>query len=209
VNATAKQQLRRNVDNQNYSNPTKTYPVPAVTNEDGTLSIPAQAVYGIDPNHEPIDMYMAVRTVPGGTVGSGSFVAGIGASGQIAIVPAGKKWQMLTLTTDTTMTATVGNRVLYGFLVSPTGLTVWVGPNSAAVTAAQVGGYDIGFGSAGTPNTTVRKQLAGAAATNVQVTCFCPMDLLAAGWSFGIDDSANIDNADSITFRYTYLEYDA
>jgi hypothetical protein len=209
VNLTAKQQLKRNVCPLCYSNPTKTYTVPAVTNEDGTISIPAQPVYGIDPNHEPIDGYMAVRTVPGGIVGSGSFVAGIGATGQSFAVPANKKWLLMSLVTDTTMTATVGNRILNGFIANPTGTTVWVGQNSAAIVAAQVGGYDIFFGPPAANNTTVRKQLAAAGTTNVQVTCNCPIALMSAGWAFGIDDSANIDNADSVTFRYTYVEYDA
>jgi len=60
VNATAKQQLRRNVANDPYSNPTKTYSVPATTNEDGTLNIPAQPVYLVNPNVEPIPATGAV-----------------------------------------------------------------------------------------------------------------------------------------------------
>lgn len=61
MNLTAKQQLRRNPQNAGYSNPIKTYSVPATSNEDGTLNVPAQPVYPIDPNVEPIQMTMPVR----------------------------------------------------------------------------------------------------------------------------------------------------
>ena len=67
MNQTAKQQLSRNPSNAGYSTPLKTYSVPATSNEDGTINVPAQPVYGIDPDHEPIDTYMAVRTTPSGT----------------------------------------------------------------------------------------------------------------------------------------------
>jgi len=75
VNATAKQQLRRNVANDPYSNPTKTYSVPATENPDGTLNIPAQAVYPIDPNVEPIQTTMPVRAY-GLDAGSSGAIAG-------------------------------------------------------------------------------------------------------------------------------------
>jgi len=61
VNATAKQQLRRNVTNDPYTNPTKTYSVPSTTNDDGTINIPAQPVYLIDPSVEPISAQNNVR----------------------------------------------------------------------------------------------------------------------------------------------------
>jgi hypothetical protein len=76
VSSTAKQQLSRNPQNAGYANPIKTYPVPAVTNEDGTISVPAQPVYGIDPNHEPIDMQMPVRLY-GQSGGTSTFAADV------------------------------------------------------------------------------------------------------------------------------------
>jgi hypothetical protein len=89
VNATAKQQLSRNPQNAGYSTPIKTYPVPAVTNEDGTISVPAQAVYLINPNVEPIPLFGQVQLTDGTTnmqviagYGPGS---GLGASNSIPV----------------------------------------------------------------------------------------------------------------------------
>jgi len=201
VNATAKQQLRRNVDNQNLSNPTKIYSVPATENPDGTLNIPSQAVFGIDPNHEPIDMYLAVRTVPGGDIVSANDGGNIGATGRSIAVPAGFKYSVQMLTTDTTMTATVGNRVLVGYVYDNLGSLRWVGSASANVTAAQVGGYDIMFGAGGAPSTTVRRNLANTGNTNIQVRENCPISELGPGWYITIADVAAIDAADQLIMR--------
>jgi hypothetical protein len=87
---------------------------------------------------------------------------------------------------------------------------VWVGAASTAVTAAQVGGYDVGFGSPlSTPSTTVRSTLAGGANTNVQVRENTSITELLAGSTITLDDSANIDIADSIAYRLMVIEYDA
>jgi hypothetical protein len=209
VNATAKQQLRRNVANDPYSNPTKLYSIPSTTNEDGTINIPAQAVFGIDPNHEPIDAYMAVRTVPGGVITSQAS-GGTAINATQIIVPAGKKWTVLSFVADVTATATVGNRILQLNISTGAGAALWRGAASTAVTAAQIGGYDVGFGAPiNTPSTTVRRALIAAANTNVQVRESCALNQWAAGYNIVLNDSAGIDNADSVAWRIVYVEYDA
>lgn len=209
MNATVKQQLRRNVCPLCYQNPAKTYSVPSTENEDGTLNIPAQPVFGIDPNHEPIDGYMSTRTIPGGTPGIQPRVTTIASGAQVYTVPANKKWSLESYVSDTTCTATVGNRILIVSVRSNDGTTLWNGPSSAAVAAAQVGGYDVGFGYANAPSTTVRRNLANTASTNVQVICSCPLKTLNAGCTVRILDTAAIDNADALNHNLCYTEYDA
>lgn len=208
MNATAKQQLRRNVTNDPYSFPTKTYSIPSTTNEDGTINIPAQPVYGIDPNHEPIDAYMAVRTTVGGLTAVTTFTAGI-AGGVGFTVPANKKWELQSFISDTTMTATVGNRTILLRILSAAGQAYWVGTLGAATTAAQVCGYDIGFGAPiNTPSTTVRRNIANTGNTNVQVRESCSAVLLPPGSVLQLIDVAGIDGADSAVCRLIYTEYD-
>jgi hypothetical protein len=212
VSSTAKQQLSRNPQNAGYSNPIKTYPVPAVTNEDGTISVPAQPVYGIDPNHEPIDMYLAVRSIPGGTPAvlvidnSGITAGGLNTIGTWA---ATVKRNLLGVTIDVVCTATVGNRTIGARLLDAAGNILWVGSTSAATTAGQTCGYDVVFGMNGTPSTAVRRNLLNTGNTNVQVREFCPMSQLVGGAnvSLVIDDYANVDNADAVYSRSNYQEY--
>jgi hypothetical protein len=210
VSSTAKQQLSRNPQNAGYANPIKTYPVPAVTNEDGTISVPAQPVYGIDPNHEPIDMYLACRTYPtGGVVWSFINDGGIGAAGRTYTVPVGKRWLLMSSVADVTCTATVGNRVILTRVLSqPGGRPIWMGTSSAAVTAAQVGGYDVYFGAPSGISTTVRRNLANTGNTNVQVRDACSITYLPAGWQITLADVAAIDVADAVTWTLCYVEYD-
>jgi hypothetical protein len=208
VSSTAKQQLSRNPQNAGYSNPIKTYPVPAVTNEDGTISVPAQPVYGIDPNHEPIDMYLATRGIPGGTITSQSDGGNIGAAGRTLTVPAGRRWKIMQVSSDTTMTATVGNRLLTVRIANPAGQVLWSGALSAAVTAAQIGGYDVGFGSPlNVPSTAVRRALVAAANTNVQVRENTSITEMLENWTVTILDTAAIDVADQVLWRFAYVEY--
>jgi len=206
VNQTAKQQLKRNVCPLCYATPAKTYTVPAVENPDGTINIPAQPVFGIDPNHEPIDGYMATRQIPGGVVRDYSYSGGIGASGRGPAVPAGKRWKIMQVSSDVTASATVGNRTIQG-LVSDGTTTLWIGPLTAAIAAAQVGAYDIMFGC-GTPNTTVRRNLAATALCNVAVREACGITELGPGAFINIVDVAAIDIADTINIKVTYVEYD-
>lgn len=212
MNATAKQQLRRNVANDPYSNPTKTYNVPAVSNEDGTLSLPAQPVYGIDPNHEPIDAYMAVRSIPGGSFkiqganGAAITAGGVRIGGS---VPAGKIWEVLSVSCDLVATATVGNRIIYAYITCTNATTDWIGASSTAVAAAQTGGYDIGFGAPlATPSTTVRRNLANTANVNVMVRESTACRWIGATGGIVIDDAADIDVADALSWRIQYREYD-
>jgi len=210
VNATAKQQLRRNVLNDPYSNPTKTYSVPATTNEDGTINIPAQPVYLIDPATEPIGAgsNVMVSTKPGGAKSVTGFTLGLPAGGQGLNVPAGKFWVIQSCIADVVCTATVGNRTIGGRVVVGGTTFYWFGATSAATTAGQTCGYDIGFGNVGAPSTTVRRNIANTANTNIQVREMCPITILRAGDSVTIDDYADIDVADQITMRLWYSEYD-
>jgi hypothetical protein len=207
VSSTAKQQLSRNPQNAGYSNPIKTYPVPAVTNEDGTISVPAQPVYGIDPNHEPIDMYLATRSILGGTPTALSQTMAIGNT--FAAVPAGRRWRIQSFVSDTTASATVGNRVIIAQVRDNAGVVVWVGPATGNVAAAQIGGYDVVFGGGAGTTTVVRRNIANTANTNVQVLCSCGIIEMRAGWTIVILDTAAIDNADVTVIRVVYTEYDA
>ena len=211
MSSTAKQQLSRNPQNAGYANPIKTYPVPAMENEDGTISVPAQPVYGIDPNHEPIDLYLATRTIPGGVERQYTATTGIGAAGWNITCPAGKKWVLRAFVSDTTATATVGNRRILVRPINLAGAVLWVGSAMAALTAAQIGGYDVGFGAPiNTPSTTVRRQINTVAAdTNVQVRESCPTLMLNAGDYVQIRDSAAVDAADSVFYVLSVTEYDA
>jgi hypothetical protein len=188
------------------------YRIPAVDlGSNKGIEVHAQPIYGIDPNHSPIDSYMACRTSPAGTIRSlTGTTALLAAGGVIGTVPALKRWKLQSLVTDTTMTATVGNRLVRTFISDPAAAVVWVGAASTAVTAAQIGGYDVGFGPPlSTPSTTVRSTLAGGANTNVQVRENTSITELAAGSTITLDDSANIDIADSIAYRLMVIEYDA
>lgn len=207
---TAKQQLSRNPQNAGYATPIKTYPVPAVTNEDGTISVPAQPVYGIDPNHEPIDMYLAVRSILGGVPGGIGNAGGIGATGIQVTVPPGFRWELEQLSCDVTMTATVGNRILQCIVVGPDGVSVWQGAASAVVAAAQVGGYDCAFGAPlATPSTTIRRNRANTGNTNVQVRETSGIKHLAAGAYVRVYDSAVIDVADAAYLTLNVVQYPA
>jgi len=151
-----------------------------------------------------------VITNPGGTVKLAQAASAIAAGGLTIYSPAtGKIAKLLSFSSDTTCTATVGNRVLQVRAVATvTGLPMWVGAASGNVTAAQVGGYDVAFGGAGAPSTTVRRNRADTNNTNVQVREFAPEIWLRAGDSFTIDDSANIDATDSCNHTLVYVEYD-
>lgn len=129
----------------------------------------------------------------------------IGATGNGVTVPANKFWKVLGVTVDVVCSATVGNRVIIGRV----GNIYWVGPASAATTAGQTCGYDIGFGNAVAPSTTIRRNIANTGNTNIQVICSCPYSILGAGDTITIQDTAAVDVADSITWRMYYIEYDA
>lgn len=148
---------------------------------------------------------------PGGTIKTSAGTAAIGAAGGLPIfaVPTGKRVRLLQITTDTTMSATVGNRQMYMWITSAAGANIWLGTASANTAAAQICGYDVGFGSPlNTPSTTVRRSIAQTANTNVQVRENAALIELAAGSGIAIDDIANIDVADVVTYRIHYIEYD-
>lgn len=203
MNLTAKQQLSRNPSNAGYATPLKTYSVPAAVNEDKTISVPASPVFGIDPNHEPIDMYMAVRTIPGGTITheNNSF-----AITSAVATPLGSNQIQQAVVADIVASATVGNRAIYATLTYGS-VVMWRGPTSAVVTAAQTLGYDISFGGSAGTSTTVRRTIAGGANTNVQVNCTCPITSLLPGCTLGFTDATAVDNADAVTWRSVYSRY--
>jgi hypothetical protein len=207
VSSTAKQQLSRNPQNAGYANPIKTYPVPAVTNEDGTISVPAQPVYGIDPNHEPIDMYLAARTIQGIAPSTTTGYATSALGGGLGLtVPAGFMWELFSYSVDLVATATVGNRTPVLRIRAVNGTPLWMGTTSANVTAGQTGGYDVSFGNVGAPSTTVRRNLADTGNTNVQVRDMCPVKWLNAGDVLFYRDPAAIDAADAVTGGITYRQ---
>jgi len=172
--------------------------------------VPVQAVFGIDPNREPVDQYMACRSNPPGLA---TFAGGGVTIGNTIILPpaVGFKRTLLGIQADVVCSATVGNRILYARINDTVGGVIyWIGPASAAVTAAQTGGYDIAFPN-GPVNTTVRRNIANTANTNVQVTTTCPHIALCVGVngalpSIQIVDAAGIDAADAVTWRASYID---
>jgi len=117
-------------------------------------------------------MTESVYTHPGGTQYSSvdtTTIAAVGGSVFI-VVPDGKRRKIFTLMTDTTMSATVGNRNIIIMVKDRNGNNQWIGLASANVAAAQVCAYDVGFGgSNNTPSTSVRRNLTNTAAVNVAV----------------------------------------
>lgn len=209
---TPEQKLSRNPQNAGYTNPLKSYDVPAKDNPDGTINVHSQPVFGIDPNHEPIDQYMACRTIPGGTFRRfGANGTAISAGGlRIGTCPVGKRWVLLSVVCDVVCTATVGNRILMVSITTDNNTNDWLGAVSAAVTAGQTGGYDVGFGAPlATPSTAVRRNLANTGNTNIQVRETSSCNVIAATGGIMIDDTADIDNADAVSYRLCVMEYDA
>lgn len=183
------------------------YPQDIAKDEDGNLLIGVNTVQPFNPVTGAMEML--VRTIPGGLIKTVNFGLAIGATGYTATVPVGKRWVLLGFTADLQTTATVGNRILSFSIVNATG-TLWVGPLSTAIAASQFGGYDVAFGGVSAPSTTVRRRLDAATSTNVQVICSNPIAQLTSlgGAALNIDDTANIDNADTIIGAYTVVEYD-
>jgi len=153
-------------------------------------------------------MQKQITVRPGGTLKHVASTQAMPAAGAFFQVPPTKEWEVHGLVTDTTTTATVGNRVLCASLVLDT-VVYWRGASSGNVAASQVGGYDVQFGSSTATSTTVRRNIAGTANTNVQVLCACPYKRLKANTVIYIDDTANIDVTDATTLRITYNEYEA
>lgn len=212
MSSTAKQQLSRNPSNAGYATPIKTYPVPAVTNEDGTISVPAQAVYLIDPTVEPIPMGsdVTLKTVLNTyplqylRTAEGLVAAGL----TVGLVPTGVTCNAMFLTLDIVCTGTVGNRIVYVRVVDAGTRTIWAGSVAAAGTAGQTIGYDVAFAVPGaTPSTTVRRNLGNTANVNVMVRENCPLSVLGPGYSVVIDDTADVDIADAVTSRFTYRAF--
>jgi len=210
VNATAKQQLRRNVLNDPYSNPTKIYSVPATTNEDGTLNIPAQAVYGIDPNHEPIDAYMAVRSSLGGTPVI-VYDDAANNSAKTYTTPVGKKRKIEFVAATITATATVGNRSLRVDIQDATPTVLYTTVQSANITANQVGTILIGNGGYAPVPAASGRRVNVAAAVNVGLQDTFPGEIvLPAGYSIKVWDITAVDAAaDDLVVTLVYTEYDA
>lgn len=152
-------------------------------------------------------MTQNVNTRPGGTI---RLLYGA-VAGFALTVPANKRWQLLSFVTDWTASATVGNRVIHGLIVGGGGSqNTWRGASSGNTAAGQVCGYDIGFGCPlNTPSTTVRRNIANTANTNIQVRENTSLTLLAAGDILSLVDSAAVDANDVITYRVVVLEYEA
>lgn len=217
MNATVKQQLSRNPSGAGYQNPLKTYSVPATENPDGTINVPVQPVYLVDPTVEPIAMVqpnllsggLVVKTVPGGNVqGLVVNAVGIGATGYAVMAPGSARSKFVGCTIDIVCSGTVGNRI-FNVKVLDNGANVrWIGQSSAAVTAGQTCGYDVAFGANGPVSTTVRRNIADTANVNVMVRENCIFyEAAPIGWTVIVDDTANIDNADAVTARAQWIDY--
>jgi len=206
---TPSQRLSRNPSAAGYSNPLRSYSVPATDNPDGTINVPAQPVYLIDPITEPIPIggNVIIRTLTSGSfTTSNSGALAIGATGIGVNAPAGHRWVLINVTIQVTCTATVGNRAFYAWITDGTNVQ-WTGALSGLTTAAQVCGYDIMFGSpASTPSTTVRRLWSGAGNTNIQVRESAPALWVPPNGLILIDDVNNIDNADSVEMHLMYID---
>jgi len=207
---TPSQRLSRNPSNAGYQNPLRSYSVPATDNPDGTINVPAQPVYLIDPSVEPIPIgqNVIVSTKSGGVIQTVATTQALPAAGAFAQVPPNKEWLLQGAIIDVTATATVGNRVLSAY-IQEGATTLWRGPSTAAIAAGQVGGYDIAFGAGAATSTVVRRNLANTANTNVQILCSCPYRTLRQNMILYIQDTAAIDVADATTFRMIVEEFDA
>lgn len=150
------------------------------------------------------------RTVlcnPGGTIRR---VASNGAlaAGGLAIWTAETdfEYELEAVVMDIVCTATVGNRNFMVWLQDG-GTIYWFGALSANVTAGQTCGYDISFGNEGTPSTTVRRNIANTASTNVQVRELCPIRSAGDGVVLVVDDINNVDATDAVTYRVVARKY--
>lgn len=151
------------------------------------------------------------RVTPGGELKNSIITAfGVSAAGlSLFVVPTGKEVIPLSLSTDVTCTATVGNRTI-GIRIDDGTYIMWIGATSAATTAGQVCGYDIGFGNPlSTPSTTVRRNMANTGNVNIMVRENTSITRLAAGSRIIIDDYADVDIADSANWYLQYVELDA
>lgn len=126
-------------------------------------------------------------------------------------VPTGKRWKILSFVADWTASATVGNRVIHAVIIGGGGAqNIWRGASSGVTTASQVCGYDIGFGSPlNTPSTTVRRNIANTANTNVQVRENTSINMMIAGDIITLTDIAAVDANDVVTYRVLVEEYEA
>jgi len=149
-----------------------------------------------------------VVTIEGGTLFIVNRQSTINSGAQVFTVPAGKRWILQSYTSDLICSATVGNRTAIVFISDDIG-PIWMGEITGNIAASQTGGYDISFGKVGTPSTTVRRNLANTANTNVQVRTNCPVFELDAGCTITYDDLANIDNTDVLNHVLVYRQYEA
>ena len=179
--------------------------VPSMRDKDGANLVPASVVAICDPTVNPIPLVPQGTPLGRGTLVQTSTVYAVTAG---LTVPRGKVWQLIGWVSDYTTTATVGNRVILGLMKNGAGSTTWIGAASAAVVASKVCGYDFSFGSISGPNTTVRRNLANTANTDIQVTTQSPVTLLQAGGSIVLFDATAVDAADTYRVVLTYVEYD-
>jgi len=149
------------------------------------------------------------KVIPGGTV-KWTRDAAANDSDKSFTVPAGKVWELISMTSELHTSATVGNRYL--------GIRITNGTNdimntiiTAVVVASKYAGLRIFFGAPVAPSTTAFIRLDEATA---------PQDLtnsvgvgrvsLTAGCVVRIYDVSAIDAAaDDLTVVLNYIEYDA
>jgi len=126
-------------------------------------------------------------------------------------VPAGKRWDVLSVYAEITCTATAGNRVLNAAFT--TGATrILTGPKSAAITANQKGTYLVNDGAlVGTDVNNL--PLLDTSTPNIAVyagTFPAGGMRLLAGYTIIVGDLTGVAAvADDLTVVLQYIEYDA
>jgi len=195
-----------NVDSSDISEAIKEYLLPFTTQKDG-VRVPISLVQLVDGTKRPIP-FVSGSAPWGNGVNSLYRDATLNDSDKTITVPSGKLWRLRYIHAELTTTATVGNRVLKGFLSDGTNIFYAIPPTS--VVAASKDSVLETFMTA-TYTTTVAQvpQLDGS---NPDVATRSPMPdvILSAGSTIRIYDSAAVDPAaDDLLVVITYQEYDA
>jgi len=194
---TPSQRLSRNPSGAGYTNPLRSYSVPATDNPDGTINVPAQAVFGIDPNREPIDAYLATRQIPGGTP-TRTYDATANDSDKTFTVPAGRMWQLEGIMVDFTTTATVGNRSMR-FVIGDGTNILWLNVSSSNQAAS------LNYIYIGSPALTN----AAVTATGIAQMNF-PSMVIPEGYTIRVYDALAVDAAaDDMIVSIIYIDLPA
>lgn len=203
---TAKQlKTKNNVDSTYLSEAVKEYLIPASHSVDGVRT-PISLVARVDPTKNPVS-FMRDRPWGDGTV---KWVRDATAndSDKTFTVPAGKIWDIKSITALISCTATVGNRSLVA-IFNDGASDIFAVAKTASITAGQTGVMGVWQGAASSTSTNDLPLYSGGA-SNVARISPIPTILLAAGYTITVKDVAAIDPAaDDMTVVLHYVEYDA